>query len=1092
MKGIGVELVWRLALFCFLGFSIAIAQSDTAGISGFVLDPTGAAVPNALVAAVHVETGARFETRTNESGFYALSPLRIGSYTLTAEVPGFKKEVISGVVLQVQQRAKIDFQLQIGELTEVVRVEGQAPLLASEESSLGQVVTNRSIVELPLNGRNYLQLGILAAGVMPALKGRFNDHSAAFLVNGQRYTMNNYLLDGVDNNSQITNFQNGGTEISRPSIDAIQEFKMQTANFSAEFGRSAGAVINVAVKSGTNEFHGSAYEFHRNAALDAKNFFVRPGQPKPLFIHNQFGATLGGPLVRDKTFFFGSWEGTRQRKGITQTSTVPTVAQRAGNFGARPMFDPATVRQNPAGPGFVRDRFQNNVIPRDRWDPVSARLLELYPLPTSSAAANNFVFSPNQRDTADQYDTRWDHRFTDKISLYGRFSFLDRPLFVPAPLPAPAFGSTSDRISDQLLTNRNLAVVYTHVLSATVVNEFRFGFNRVRADLRPFSKERLNEQFGIRGVSTNPKVTGLASFQPSGFAALGEAPFLPNFQGSQTVQFLDNLSVVRGTHSVRFGLDFRFPDSFFETYQRQRGLFEFSGVYTQDPQSRGNTGNPLGDFLLGLAGNGIISTTQIGTLKHRAYQFYIQDDWKVTPKLTLNLGARWELISPLVEKDNRQGNFILDQRDPAFGTVALAGTGGRSRGLVQFDKNNIAPRLGLAYQLTPKTVIRAAGGFFYSTNELWGVVNRLVSNPPFFANANFPSDQINPNLVVRQGFPEDSLTARGQAPRIVSFNPNFPSAVTQQWNFNIQRRLAGDILLETGYVGSNAVKLQVGRNVNQPRPGMGPLPPRRLFPNLGEVQLFEPVVTANYQSLQVRVEKRYSAGLALLASYTLGKALELAPQQTSGPLPRVQNHLDLSGERARTANDARQRLVLSYTYDLPLGKSRRLARSRAADLIFGDWQMTGVVSLQSGLPFSVGVGFDPANTGLAAFDARTNRIGSGKLPEGQRSLERWFNVDDFVVQPTGTFGNAGRMVLNGPGFVNFDLGLNKAFRLSEKLRLQFRSEFFNIFNTPQFDQPGGGTIETAGRPLITRPNAAAIARTVHDNREIQFGLKLIF
>ncbi len=1092
MKEIGVELVWRLTLFFILGFSNAMAQTDVAGISGFVLDPTGAAVPGALVTAAHVETGARFETRTSESGFYLLSPLRIGSYTLTAEMVGFKKEVVSGIVLQVQQRAKMDFTLEVGALTEVVQVQGQAPLLASEESSLGQVITNRSVVELPLNGRNYLQLGILAAGVMPALKGRLADQTAAFLANGQRYTMNNYLLDGVDNNSQITNYQSGGAEISRPSIDAIQEFKMQTANFSAEFGRSAGAVINVTIKSGTNEFHGAAYEFHRNAVLDAKNFFERPGEPKPSFIHNQFGGTFGGPLVKDKTFFFGSWEGTRQRKGITQVSTVPTVAQRAGGFGARPMFDPATVRPNPAGPGFVRERFSNNVIPRSRWDPVSARLLELYPLPTSGAAANNFVFSPKQRDTADQFDTRWDHRFSDKISVYGRFSFLDRELFVPPPLPAPAFGSTTDRVSDQLITNRNLAVVYTHVLSTTVVNEFRFGFNRVRADLRPFSKERVNEQVGIRGVSTNPKVTGLASLQPSGFAALGDAPFLPNFQGSRTVQFLDSVSVVRGTHSIRFGADIRFPDSSYETYQRQRGLFEFNGVYTQDPQSRGNTGNPIGDFLLGLASNGIISTPLVGTLQHRAYQFYIQDDWKVSPKLTLNLGARWELISPFFEKNDRQGNFILDPRDPAFGTVVLAGARGLGRGLVHYDKNNVAPRLGLAYQLTPKTVIRAAGGFFYSSNELWGVVNRTVANPPFFANATFPSDQINPSLVVRQGFPEDSLTARGQAPRIVSFNPNFPSAIMQQWNFNIQRQLPGGILLETGYVGSNSVKLLVGRNVNQPRPGLGPLPPRRLFPNLGEVALYEPVVTANYQSLQIRVEKRYSAGLAFLASYTLGKALELAPQQSSGPLPRIQNNLDLSGERARTANDARQRLVLSYTYDLPLGKGRRLARSRAAHLIFGDWQMTGVVTLQSGLPFSAGVGFDPANTGLAPFDARPNRIGSGKLPKERRSIEQWFNVNDFVVQAAGAFGNAGRMILDGPGFVNFDLGFNKVLRLSEKFRLQFRSEFFNIFNTPQFDQPGGGTVETAGRPLVTRPNAAAIARTVNDNRNIQFGLKLIF
>ncbi len=1070
-----------------------LAQTDTAGINGFVLDATGAAAPGALVTAIHVDTGARSEARANESGFYVLTPLRPGHYTLSAELAGFKKEVLSGIELQVQQRAKIDFTLQVGDLREVVRVEGQAPLLSSEEASLGQVITNRSIVELPLNGRNYLQLGILAAGVIPALKGRLSDQSAAFVVNGQRYSMNNYLLDGVDNNSQITNLQSGGAEISRPSIDAIQEFKMQTANFSAEFGRSAGAVINVTVKSGTNDVHGTLYEFHRNKALDAKNFFVLPGARKPAFVHNQFGATLGGPLVRNKTFFFGSWEATRERKGVTQVSTVPTAAQRRGEFGARGMFDPATVQR--AGAGFVRERFANNTIPRNRWDPVAARLIELYPQPTTAAATNNFTLSPAQRNTADQYDTRWDHRFSQNITLYGRLSFLDRDFYVPPPLPEPAFGSTSDRISDQLFTNRNVALVYTHVLTPAVVNEARFGYNRVRADLRAFSQEPLNQQFGIRGVSTNPKVTGLASLQPTGFAALGDAPFIPNFQASRTVQFLESLSMVRGTHALKFGADVRLPDSFLETYQRQRGEFAFAGVYTQDPQSRGNTGNAVGDFLLGLASSGVISTPIIGTLQHRAYQFYAQDDWKVTRRLTLNLGVRYELISPFFEKDNKQGNFVLDPRDPAFGTVIVAGSrggGALSRSFVRYDRNNIAPRVGIAFQATPRTVIRAAAGTFYSSNELFGVVTRTMANPPFFANATFPSDQITPNLTLRGGFPADSLTARGQAPRLISYNPDWPSAVTEQWNFSIQRQLPGDVLLEGAYVGSNAIKLHVSRNVNQPRPGEGPLPPRRQFPALGEVQLSDPVGTGNYQSLQVKAEKRYAAGLAFLASYTLGKALELGPQQTSGPLPRLQNHLDLSGERARAANDARQRFVVSYTYEVPVGKERRLAQSRLADAVFGGWQMTGVATLQSGLPFTVGVGFDPANTGLAGTDARPDRIGSGILPKDQRSVERWFNVNDFVVQRTGTFGNAGRQILDGPGFVNFDLGFNKVFRLTETLRAQFRSEFFNIFNTPQFDQPGGGTIEAAGRPLITRPNAAVIARTISDARVIQLGMKLIF
>ncbi|MEK7408823.1 MAG: TonB-dependent receptor [Acidobacteriota bacterium] len=1068
-------------------------QTDTASISGFVNDPSGSVVSGATVTALNVDTNARYRAVTNESGFYTLTPLRIGRYTLTAEHTGFKREVIAGIVLEVQQRAKVDFALQLGQITEQITVESQSLLLGSEETSLGQVVTNRSIVELPLNGRNYLQLSVLATGVVPAVKGKLEDQGSAFVANGLRYTMNNYLLDGVDNNSQIMNLQSGGAEITRPSIDAIQEFKMQTSNFSAEFGRSAGAVVNVTTRSGTNTIHGTAFEFHRNAALDARNFFDPPDQPIPPFIQNQFGATFGGPLVRDKTFFFGSWEGMRYGKGLTNISTVPTAAHRQGDFGARPMFDPASVRPNPAGAGFVRDLFPNNHLPRDRRDPVAARVIALYPPPTSSAAANNFVFNPKQRETFDQYDTRWDHRLSSPDTIYGRFSFLDRDVFAGPPLPLPAVGSSTDRVSDQLFTNRNLAVVHTHVFSPTAIHEFRFGFIRVRADLRPFVRERLSQEFGIRGVSTNPKVTGLASFQPNGFANLGDADFLPNSQGSQTTQFLESVALIRGNHSLKIGADIRLADSFFEAHQRGRGQFVFNGVYTQNPQSRGNTGNTMGDFLLGLASNGIISSAIIGTLRHRAYQFYLQDDWKVTPKLTVNAGIRWELITPFFEKDNRQGNFILEPENPGYLTVALAGSAGRSRALVSFDKNNIAPRLGLAYQLTKKTVIRAAGGVFYTSNELWGVVNRMVANAPFFLNASFPTDQIAPNLVVQRGFPEDSLSSRGQAPRAVSFNANFPCGYTQQWNFNIQRQLPSDVLLEAAYVGSNSVKLSVPRDVSQPRPGLGPLPPRRAFPQLGEVQRWEPMGNVNYQSLQVKAEKRYSSGLAFLVSYTLGKALESLPQQTSGVRFRgPQNNLDLSGERARIGNDARQRLAVSYTYDLPMGRHRRLGNSRLGDALLGGWELSGVTALQSGLPFTVSVGFDPSNTGLQGYYARPNRIGSGDLPASQRSPQRWFNVNDFVIQPSGTFGNAGRHIINGPGFLNFDLGLNKAIHLTEKVRLQFRSEFFNLFNTPQFDQPGGGTFDLAGRPLLSSANPAEIARTVHDARQIQFGLKLVW
>src|SRR6266850_1135569 len=445
------------ALVVTFAMSAGQAQTDTGAISGLVTDPSGARIRGALVTAIRVDTQTKFATRSDDSGFYACTTLRSGNYLLTVEATGFKKKVISGLTLHVEQKAAIDVALEVGQIAEEVTVQSQAPLLNPTDSSLGQVISNRSIVELPLNGRNYLQLGILVSGLAPALKGRWGDNTAAFAANGLRYTMNNYLLDGVDNNSQILNLQSGGAEITRPSIDAIQEFKLQTSNFSAEFGRSAGAVVNVITKSGGNSFHGTAYEFHRNAVLDAKNFFDSPARPIPSFIQNQFGGTLGGPVVKNKTFFFGSWEQFQQRKGLTYLSSVPTEAQRAGDFGMQPMFDPLSTR----------------------------------PKPNGARAVNNFTLNPKQTDAANQYDARLDQRLSSSDTLYGRFSLLDRDAAVPGPLPSPAIGSLVDRNSDQAFTNRTLAIVQTHVFSPRLINEFRFGFNWVRAALRPFVKEPL-------------------------------------------------------------------------------------------------------------------------------------------------------------------------------------------------------------------------------------------------------------------------------------------------------------------------------------------------------------------------------------------------------------------------------------------------------------------------------------------------------------------------------------------------------------------------------------------------------------------------
>ncbi len=1094
---------WRFSparfLTCVLAVALVpavLAQTETAAINGFVTDSSGGVVPAADVVATNVNTNAEYPVQTSEAGYYVITPLPIGTYTIAVEVPGFKTGVADNITLQVQQRAKIDFALEVGELTEVVTVESSAPLLATEETSLGQVVNNRSIVELPLNGRNYLQLGTLAVGMMPTKKGMFNDHGSAFLANGLRYTMNNYLLDGLDNNSQITNLQSGGAEIMRPSVDAIQEFKIQTSNFSAEFGRSAGAVVNVAVKSGTNEFHGTAFEFVRNSALDAKNFFASAADPIPPFKQNQFGATIGGPVATDRSFFFTSYEGTIVRKGLTNIATIPLPEMLAGNFGSRAVFDPTGQRESGDG-GFIRDQYPNNAIPAVQFDPVSSRVLALYPQPNLPGLNSNFLSNPNQREDRHQFDNRLDYRLSEKDQVYGRYSYTNRKFIAPGSLPFPAIGSTSDRLSNQQFLSHQMAIVETHAFSPTVINEFRYGYNRVQANLRPFDTTRRSDELGIKGVSTKDPVTGLANFRPAGFAALGDSSFLPNFQGSQTHQLINALSIIRGKHTMKTGLDIRYPDSFFNTYQRERGQIQFNGVFTQDPQNRGGTGSSMADFLLGMANSGILSNEITGTLEHSAYQFYFQDDWKATTRLTVNIGIRYELISPFMEKDNRQGNFILNPDDSAFGTLLAAGTRGggwEGRGLIRPDTNNFAPRIGIAYQLDDRTVVRTAYGVFYTHNELWGVVNRMVAAFPFHVNVGFPTDQIHPNLVVADGFPDGVLNPELQPPnpRTVSFQQNFPAGYTQQWNFNVQRQLPLDMLLEVGYVGNTSVKLASNRNSNQPIPGPGSPRARRRFAEIGFLQTYEVMGRGNYNSLQVKFEKRYSRGLQFLTSYTWGHGIELLPQQASGPLPRIQNNLDLSGERARTANDARHRFVYSFTWDLPFGKDRAWARSGPGAVVLGGWQLTGVNTLQTGLPFSVGLGFDSSNVGNAAHNARPDRLASGALSRSERSIDRWFDTDAFAVPAQFSHGNAGRLILDGPGTVNFDLGITRMFALTERLKLQFRAEWFNAMNTPQFDQPGGGSIVAAGRPMLTRGAGPQIRRTIADNRQLQLGAKLIW
>lgn len=1054
-----------------LSLSVAFAQTDTATITGTITDSTGAVLPGADVTVTDESTAIGQTVITNDAGIYVVALLKPGTYRVAVTLPGFKTGVRRGLVLQVGDRLNADMSLQVGEVHEQVTLVAQAPLLEAETSSLGQVVDTTTIVTLPLNGRNYLQLGNLTAGTVPTTRSRDRSFSAY----GNRGLQNTFLLDGVTNVSYIRGLDNRARDAIRPSLDALREFKVETGNSSAEFGRSAGAIVNAVIKSGTNEFHGTAFEFMRNSALDARPFFQPPGTKKPLFIQNQFGGTMGGPILKNRAFFFASYEGTRIRNASPVLATVPTQDLRNGTFRGVPLFDPLTTRPNPSGAGSVRDVFPNNVVPRQRWDPIAARLIDFFPPPNRPGLVNNFVRNPRAAEEVDRLDTRVDHKWSDKDSFFARFSLSqgrqDLVTTLPPPANVPIFRDVN---------TRGVALGQTHTLNPRTVNELRLGYTRV---LVANKTTAAREDFGIRRVM-DPKINGIPNFTISGLSGIGTFFNTPLEKSSEVYQLVDNLSWVRGAHTFKTGFDIQVIRLKTFATLAGRGSFTFNGVFTQDPQRRPGTGHPLADFLLGLPNNATTGTTVRNDERSRAFYFYLQDDWKVTSKLTLNLGIRYELLKPYFDKANRMANFILEPSDPAFGTLVFAGTPGRPRALLNLDKNNIAPRFGLAYRITPHTVIRSSFGIFYGQDEGQGISQRMTNNPPFFISIPVISDQINPATAVQlsQGFPEGVVDpARLRNPSVISWSPDFPLPYIQQWSLNVERELPGGVLVQVGYVGSAGVKLISTYNANQPEPGPGPIDPRRRFPRFGPINRSEPLVRSSYHGLSVRMEKRFAHGVSFLGGYTWGHVITTtdATDITDENVP-IQNARNRRAERGNADHDIRHRLVFSSIWELPFGPRRRFLRGRPVlGGILGGWTVSGIAQIQGGLPLTPLLNIDTTNTGTTA---RPNRIRGGSLSRSQRTVQRFFDVDAFVFPAPFTFGNSGRNILRGPGLVNFDFALYRDFRITEALTLQFRGELFDLTNTPHFDVPG----RTIGTPQ------AGVISSAGPPRQIQFGLKVIF
>lgn len=1112
------DFISFVALVCLLATPM-FAQTTSGSIVGSVVDPSGAAVPAASVTITNLDTAAVFRTSSDSSGNYVATPLAIGRYSVVVEAQGFKKAVSTNITLNVQDRLGLNFKLEVGSISESVTVLDAAPLLQTDTSTLGQVVNSQSIDDLPLNGRFVSKLAVLTAGVVPTTPGAFDSNTGGFSANGVRPYQNNYMLDGVDNNSMQSAGTSGATYVISPPPDAIAEFKLQTNSMSAEFGRSAGGVMNVTLKSGTNRYHGSLFEFFRNSALDAKNYFDSATNPIPQFKQNQFGGTLGGPVRipdiyngKDKTFFFVDYQGTRIRKGLTLFATVPLPAWRTGDFsGFNPIFDPSTTTV--VGGVATRTQFPGNQIPLSRFDPVALKLLNDFPLPNvpgtvdPSGVANNYLSSPSQQDDSDGFDVRIDHKISDSDSLFARFSYYNETFLYPGSLPAPLYdgnfttGTTVSKV-------RTGVLAYTHIFTSHTINEVKASYLYNNSALRGFNTDVDGAaQLGIPGIPFTPGNGGLPTFGVSGINGFGGAPFSPTVEVQNEFLLLDNLTLVRGAHTLKVGVEARPRVNFsFEQPIAPRGNFWFSGNFTRDPNNLGNTGLGTADFALGALTEATITTSENDHFQEPAYFAFVQDDYKVNSKLTVNLGLRYEFVSNAIEKDNAQANFNIDtltldivkgRTDPLpsnFDFANIPVNRNASRTLVPNNKLNFAPRVGFAYNFLPKTVLRGGYGIFYSSFEFGPLSDPNPGlNPPFHRQSTFTAPSVvTPNPTVSQlasGFPSTALSNPDSA-SFFAISPHLRNPYVQDWNLAVQRDLGWNTVFDVAYAGSRGNKQYEFRDVNQPSATADPtlpLDPRRPLPYLGQgLTLWCSCGFSTYHSLQTKVNKRFSNGVTFLAAYTYAKTIDERSQASFG-LGSNDGFRDATRfpglEKGLADFDVRHRFVFSYSYALPVGRGKRFGgdMGKLANTVVGGWEFVGVTAFQTGYPLTITSSINSANS---TGQNRPDPVPGVSLIPSHQGPTEWYNPAALQAAAPGTYGLLGRNVLEGPGQINVDFSLFKNFVLGEEREVQFRAEFFNLVNHPNFRGDSIGlTFDQAGAGQITAANAS---------RQIQLGIKLYF
>ena len=1057
-------------------FVPSVQAAPTGSILGTIRDANGSVVSGATVTALHIETNLSRSVVTDNNGDYIIASLPIGAYKITAALQGFKQAVIPEIVLQLDQKARIDINLEVGDITNQVTVAGMAPLVETESSSVGQVVDNQKIVDLPLNGRDFTQLAALTPGVLTSqTTGQVGEQTGFTMVQagGGGSNKTEFILDGVTNQEQLYD----GVQF-RPSVDTIQEFRVLENSFSAEYGRGS-AIINATTKAGTNEFHGSLFEFLRNEKLDARNFFA---PSKPVNKQNQFGGAIGGPVRlpgifngKNSTFFFYGFEGLRIRRGLTRNTLVPGEAFRSGDFSALSIQikDPLTGQP-----------FTGNRIPDSRISETSKFLLGFVPPPNNPTGT--YQYAASSVNDYDQHSIRVDRRI-GKGNLYVRYSINDQSRVSPGGLP------TSGTV-DQETRTQNAVVSYSHVFSPTLLNEARIGYGRLyNANSPQGLGDNVTVQAGIIGFDqTSINFPGFPNINVTGFGGLiNGVAFAPIVNPTNTWHLTDNLTLIRGRHNMRMGADLRWFHLSSTNAAFSRGNFNYSGIYS---------GNGFADFLLGYPNSGTrdFPRNHFG-LTDNQYHFYVQDDFKIAPRLTMFLGLRYEFNSLPRADEAQAGRF-----DPGLGKVVVstlpdgqinlatqqvasivyptfrdvivtAREAGQPNDLQEIDHKQFAPRLGFAYRPfnNNRTVVRAGYGIFHILQRGNPAVSTPIINLPFildeFKNNSTPVPTFTTATLFNAPFVFGTAL-------INTFDTKLRSPNQQEWNLSVQHELLSNFALDVAYVGSKGTRLERTLPFNFAPPGSGPLQSRRPFPRFSSGGYYQNSGSSIYHAMQVKLEKRYSGGLSMLAAYSWSKLIDDVSGSFADPRkPGL--------ERALGSLDVPHRLVTSFAYELPIGKGKHLGSgiSSWANKIVGGWQLGGIVQYQSGFPFTPVLGApDPNNVG-GEYARRPDRTGSGTLDHP--TIDRYFDLSAFTVPAPFTIGNSGRNILRGPGVKNWDLAILKNTYITERVSHQFRLELFNAWNTPQFRNPSTNVDPGGNGGRIT---------AARDPRIIQVAMKLYF